>query len=348
MPKEKRTFPRLTLAWKPNSRLPATLAFKSPSRFSFRRLAWIAGSFAVAAHWASSIELPAQENDPCICVSVSSENPAVDERRGPSDDQTGPIPALDGSTEQPVPAEVQNFIRELALVLLPPKFDDEDGWGDEKKIESGLDIDFDDGKIKTHRRWKSVNHGSWIRASGSLVEPEKTMTLKIFRRAGADATEQIYRIQLLARANVSGTQQQWNHGVMFWSVTADAEADIQIDVNLKVRTDVVAKESGGSSLQIQPEVTHAVMRLNGFSLKRISHVRGGMAREFGEAFEGLVKLAVERQNKKLPSQINKALVKQKDKLQVPVDPGSLFDFFKGEEKKSDGKKGDGNDESQRK
>lgn len=244
------------------------------------------------------------------------------------------VPELtpDPSVEQPVPPEVQTFIRELVLVLLPPKFDDEDGWGDEKRIQSGLDIDFDDGKIKTHRRWKSVNHGSWIRASGSLVEPEKTMTLRIFRRMGAVPTEQIYRIQLLARANVSGTQQQWNHGVMFWSVSADAEADIQIDVNLRVRTDVVAKEGGGSSLQIQPEVTHAVMRLNGFALKRFSHVRGGMAREFGEAFEGIVRMAVDRQNKKLPKQINKALAKQKDKLQIPVDPGSLFDYFKDDAK----------------
>ena len=54
------------------------------------------------------------------------------------------------------------------------------------------------------------------------------------------------------------------------------------------------------------------MRLNGFSLKRFSHVRGGMAREFGEAFEGIVRMAVDRQNKKLPKQINKALAKQKD------------------------------------
>lgn len=295
--------------------------------------------FFAAGYWSSGTELLAQENVPTASVQGRRDFPARDEQDAPADPQAGKNPAIEVSTEQPVPAEVQNFIRELALVLLPPKFDDEDGWGDEKKIQSGLDIDFDDGKIKTHRRWKSVNHGSWIRASGSLVEPEKTMTLKIFRRAGADATEQIYRIQLLARANVSGTQQQWNHGVMFWSVTADAEADIQIDVNLKVRTDVVAKEGGGSSLQIQPEVTHAVMRLNGFSLKRISHVRGSMAREFGEAFEGLVKLAVDRQNKKLPSQINKALAKQKDKLQVPVDPGALFDFFRSEEKKSDGSKG---------
>ena len=291
----------------------------------------------------------------CLAAAVFTflNSPAVREACGQSFPVTPPPPSPDGAAaesdfeagqpavpeltpdptvEQPVPPEVQTFIRELALVLLPPKFDDEDGWGDEKRIQSGLDIGFDDGKIKTHRRWKSVNHGSWIRASGSLVEPEKTMTLRIFRRMGAVPTEQIYRIQLLARANVSGTQQQWNHGVMFWSVSADAEADIQIDVNLRVRTDVVSKEGGGSSLQIQAEVTHAVMRLNGFSLKRISHVRGGMAREFGEAFEGIVRMAVDRQNKKLPKQINKALAKQKDKLQIPVDPGSLFNYFKDDAK----------------
>lgn len=328
--------------------LPTSSALASSQRRSFRWLAWIAGCFVAAGYLAKDSDLRAQESVPSstardITARGSGEIPPVDQRGIQADAQAGENPAIEVSKEQPVPVEVQNFIRELALVLLPPKFDDEDGWGDEKKIQSGLDIDFDDGKIKTHRRWKSVNHGSWIRASGSLVEPEKTMTLRIFRRAGVDANEQIYRIQLLARANVSGTQQQWNHGVMFWSVTADAEADIQIDVNLKVRTGVIAKEGGGSSLQIQPEVTHAVMRLNGFSLKRISHVRGSMAREFGEAFEGLVKLAVERQNKKLPAQINKALAKQKDKLQVPVDPGALFDFFKGDEApksdKTDGSQG---------
>ena len=121
-----------------------------------------------------------------------------------------------------LPEEGQHFIRSVALILLPQRFDDEDGWGDEKRIQSGLNVDFDGGKLKTSRRWNMVNHGTWLRGSGELVDPANTFTLRAIQLPDPDEETQRYEIHTSAKLQVNGRQQQWNYGVMLWSISADA------------------------------------------------------------------------------------------------------------------------------
>ena len=39
-----------------------------------------------------------------------------------------------GTTRQEISREATDFIRGIALLLIPPEFEDDNGWGDEKKI----------------------------------------------------------------------------------------------------------------------------------------------------------------------------------------------------------------------
>ena len=56
-----------------------------------------------------------------------------------------------------IPREGIDFIRGVALLLIPQEFEDDDGWGDETKIQSGLNMRFDDGQLKTSRRNKKAD-----------------------------------------------------------------------------------------------------------------------------------------------------------------------------------------------
>ncbi len=227
-----------------------------------------------------------------------------------------------------LPDEGQLFIRSIALMLLPQKFDDEKGWGDEKRIQSGLNVDFDGGRLRTSRRWNMVNHGSWLQGSGELVDPAKTFSMKAAQLPDLDDRTQQYQVNVSAKMSVTGRQQQWNYGVMLWSISADATADINVEVTFDVKSEVVTTDTG-SRLRFLPNVTQAAARLDNFKLHRISHVKGTAVKGVGELVEELIQLRIKRENKDLAARINKALQKKADHFEVPFDIGGWFGIRPG-------------------
>lgn len=236
------------------------------------------------------------------------------------------VPAVSPSPDlnrRELPDEALQLIRDIAILLLPSKFEDEDGWGEEKRIQSGLSVDFEDGRLKTSRRWKNVNHGSWLQGSGELVEPESTFTVNAAMLPDpADRTHR-YEVRVSARLRVTGRQQQWNYGVMLWSLSADAMADVSLLLIVDVKSEVVSADQG-TRLRFQPNVTHAAASLDRFSLRRISHAKGVAVNEFGEWLEQLIRMRVQKENKDLAARINKAIRKKPDRLEVPLDFGEWF------------------------
>ncbi len=222
-----------------------------------------------------------------------------------------------------LPEEGQQFIRSIALLLIPTEFDDEDGWGDEKRIQSGLNVGFEDGRLETSRRWKNVNHGTWLRGSGELVEPEKFFKIKVTQLPDPHDGTKRYDIVVSARLNVTGQQQQWNLGVMLWSISADAMADLTFRTTVDTTAGIVATDKG-SMLRFQPTVKTASVHLDHFRLNRVSHVKGTIARQYGEVVEELIELRIKKENKSLAAKINKAIAKKQDDLQIPVDFGGWF------------------------
>ncbi|MFO1000633.1 MAG: hypothetical protein U0936_09850 [Planctomycetaceae bacterium] len=222
-----------------------------------------------------------------------------------------------------LPEEGQQFIRSVALILLPQKFDDEDGWGDEKRIQSGLNVDFDGGKLKTSRRWNMVNHGTWLRGFGELVDPEKTFTLRAIQLPDPDEETQRYEIHTSATLQVSGQQQQWNYGVMLWSISADAVVDLSLHAVLDVKSEVVTTDKG-TRLRFVPSVTQATAKMENFRLHRISHLQGYVIQAQGELVEELLQILLRHENRNLPDRINKALKENGEKLEIPLSIGELF------------------------
>ena len=222
-----------------------------------------------------------------------------------------------------LPEQGQQFIRSVALILLPQKFDDEDGWGDEKRIQSGLNVDFDGGKLKTSRRWNMVNHGTWLRGSGELVDPANTFTLRAIQLPDPDEETQRYEIHTSAKLQVNGRQQQWNYGVMLWSISADAVVDLSLHAVLDVKSEVVTTDKG-ARLRFVPTVTQATAKMENFRLQRISHLKGTVVQAHGEVIEELIQMRLRRENKDLPARINKAIQKKADRLEIPFDIGGWF------------------------
>lgn len=218
-----------------------------------------------------------------------------------------------------------SFFRGIALLLIPSEFDDDDGWGDTTKIQSGLNMRFEDGLLRTSRRWRHVNHGNWLRASGKLVDPEETFRLHVAQLPDHEQGTKRYEVDVSARLRVTGQQQQWTHGVLLWTISAEAVTDLKLHVILDVKSQVVQTDKG-TRLRFIPNVIQAEARLADYSLRRISHLKGKPVQEFGDLFENLARRRVERENAKLATRINTAIKKNAERLEIPFD---FADWFGG-------------------
>ena len=240
------------------------------------------------------------------------------------------------STRRELAPEAIDFIRGIALLLIPTEFDDDDGWGDKTKIQSGLNVRFDDGQIRTNRRWKHVNHGNWMRVTGKLVDPEERFLLQAAQLPDPEPGTKRYEVNVAAQIRATGQQQQWSHGVMLWSVSAEAVADVELHLVLDAKSQVIQTEKG-TRLRFLPKVTTAQARLRDYSLRRISRLKGKPVQEFGDLFEKLVRKRVNRENEKLATRINTALEKKPDRLEIPFDIADWFGVTKESEIKDGGK-----------
>lgn len=244
---------------------------------------------------------------------------------------SSPVSAQDVPTqtaeEMPLPPQAVQFLRGIAVMLLPERISDEDDWGREKRIQSGLDVDFDGLRIDTKRRWKNVNHGTWQRVDATLVNPKEhfQLGLAILPRKSEESPR--YRLNVSLRLRAVGRQQHWNYGVRLYSVSADATIDADIAADVEFRNEFVETDEG-RKLQVIPFVETASLKLRSFRLHRVSHAKGSAIRELGEAMEPIVERAVRRKSKKLAAKINGKVQKKPERFRIP---GSILAFLQRKE-----------------
>ncbi|MEZ6039367.1 MAG: hypothetical protein R3C20_02600 [Planctomycetaceae bacterium] len=245
-------------------------------------------------------------------------------------------PQGDGDSQPPMPVtlsdEAHDFLRGMILLLLPEEFSDDDGWGNQRRIQSGLNVDISRGKLHTSRRWKNVNHGVWARVSARLVNPENTFQLRVTQLP--NGTDEVaapsvgtgeftkpestrYSVECDVLVKAIGQRQQWNWGLSLWSVSADVDVGAKllalVNVGRTVRT-----IDGKVQLRITPVIDTAEIHITHFRVNRISHVKGNVAREIGEMFQPLVMHAVRKANSGLAGKINRKIEKLGDRLNIPL------------------------------
>lgn len=223
---------------------------------------------------------------------------------------------------KPADSQTTEFVRRIVLLVLPETFDDEKNWGAEKRIQSGLHMNMDGLELKTRRKWHHVNHGSWQRASGHLVDPRNQLKLQLSQAATGDSGLTVYELVVSARVFGTGQQQQWNRGVRLWSVSADAEADLTFRCHFEVRR-IVETKTSGTTLRFEPRVTQAEIQLDRFQLRRVSHMKGAAVREVGSWFEGMIRDRIRRENAKIVEKINRKLAEESSDFEIPFWFGKM-------------------------
>ena len=241
-------------------------------------------------------------------VCCGQQNPGLQ-----SDEFVEAEPAQSKVQPTPLPPATQQFLRGMALMLLPKVYSDDDDWNLHRKVQSGLNVDFQGGELKTSRRWKDVRHGLWKRVDARFVDPAKNFKLQIDVLPRRETHVPRYRIRTSIRVQAVARIQQWTLGARIYSLSADVDASLDLNADLHFRTTV--SETG--KLLVLPNIETATLQLREFWLRRVSHAKGPGIRETGRMMSGLIRRVVQRKGEKLPDKINRKVEKQPERFEVP-------------------------------
>lgn len=208
-------------------------------------------------------------------------------------------------------------LESILIPMIPETFEDNDDWGQEKRIQSGLNIRTRNGQVRTSRRWKTVNHGSWERISASLLNPDQTFRLELTQLPETASSILHYELQLSGQLRTFARQQQWSYGVMLWSVSAEADVEVSLTADFELQQEFCSSETG-TSLRFQPVVQNAYFTLHDFRARKISHSKGTVPRQIGEWAEPLIQREVQKLNRDLTSKLNRTLTKYSHQFDLPV------------------------------
>lgn len=220
------------------------------------------------------------------------------------------------------PAGTRSLLKSIIVEVLPEEFEETKKWGGTKKVWDGLHMRMDGLQLRTKRRWKEVNHGTWKRHRVTLVDPDQFLRAQVSNIQRESLGQLSFDLLLASRMNVYGRLQEWQLGLRLFSISAEATADVEINTHFTVETKLDASTIP-PGINIKPRVETAEVRLLDFDLHRVSKADGPVVEELGDSLKRTVRKELAKDNDKIVQRINRQLEKKEDDLHL-----SLQDLIK--------------------
>jgi len=216
-------------------------------------------------------------------------------------------------------ASLANAFARLIENAIPREYEKRKDWGRTKNITTGIRND----GFKLYRRKKPVNHGVWKHYTIRLIEPEKTLAVRIENLRAVDGGRIGFRMTLRARLDLWARIKVYHYGVHLIALetVGDAAVDLAFDCEIGVR---LKTSDGGAGVALDPRVVAAQVDITDFNLERISNAKGPIVREIGEELPRLIEH--ELQGEKLVAKLNRAIEKKRDRLELSF--GELLTYGK--------------------
>jgi len=215
---------------------------------------------------------------------------------------------------------ISGLIQHILVKNLPDEYEDTSKWGRTKDIWDGLTISRDGLRLKTKRRTKAVNHGSWEKYRAWLIDPPNELDIRVENSRTVVGKGIGFDLVVTARLGAIGRWSEWQLGVQIYSISAEAEAKVQLRLACEVG---LSLDLSGLPVAVllEPNVSDAHLELVDFRLNRISKLDGPLARELGRGLRDVLRKEIARRRSKLVTRINAQIDKNRDKLRFSLNAG---------------------------
>ena len=219
------------------------------------------------------------------------------------------------------PEEARELLQwgvDMVRQLLPETYTSDKHWAKKKRIQVGIKLRAEDGKLKTSRRHTEVGHGRWVRYTVRLRDPTDPNQLEI--RVLSAEMDDAGRLQLAAEVDLMVDldlhQQRWNLGTRLWRFSVDAEAKLRLEISGSVGFDFDITRIPPDVL-ISPQVDSARVDLADLKVKRISKLNGDIAESVGDLAASVIRHEyLPKQDAKLVDKLNRQIERKRDRLRI--------------------------------
>ncbi len=205
----------------------------------------------------------------------------------------------------------------VILENIPHRYEDKRDWGMTSERWDGLHIQLDGLKLKTKRRKKTVNHGTWKMYRIDLVNPNEEFRVRLENGRITDDGFVSFDLVTTAKLHAFGRVSKWVKGVQLYSFSADADAKAQLRLACRFAVGLDPTKLPPDIVFV-PEVTGADLRLVEFEVQRISDVGGKIAEELGRGVRRIVEDKLDEKRDKLVERINRKLGEKDDDLRLSL------------------------------
>jgi hypothetical protein len=219
---------------------------------------------------------------------------------------------------------------------IPETFDGNDNWGDTARVLDGWRIERHGLQFKTKRRWKEVNHGTWLRYEVTPINPDTELILKIVSIKPGDGGKLLVSVTADSPIHATGRLAEWRYDIQLASFDAAATADVHVDATISLSPKIDTSEFPPAVLLV-PKVETAALDISNFKLHRVSKVGGSFVSVLSGGLEKAITLGLDQKQNKIVSAINKKIEAKQDRFKVSLAEmaksqwGDLRDFVRGAE-----------------
>ncbi len=244
----------------------------------------------------------------------------------------GEIESLPTATESPVivpPEEatqketldagkqIDDLLTRLVLGHLPHDFNQDKDWGAQAERFDGLKVRRKGLQIRTKRKKKMVNHGSWKKFNVSLVDPKNRFSVAVKNMREADEGKVAFDLHCRSDLKLDGRIANWVKGVQLYSLSLDGKARVALEVTIELET-VMDVTKFPPDLIFRPRATAAHLDVEDFRIDRISKVGGEVAQQATRWARSVMEEKIESEEVKLIERINEDLKKNEKKLRLSL------------------------------
>lgn len=209
----------------------------------------------------------------------------------------------------------KRLLRDLALAAIPERYNDEKRWGKQKRVWNGVHISLDGLRVKTKRKWRDVNHGTWERYQAWLIDPEEQFDLRIENIRPTEGGRIAFDIFIDAHLGLFARLSEWQVGVQLISLSTDAEAVVRMRMTCEASMSFDF-EDFVPAVVIEPEITAADLTLVSFDLQRISNLHGPGVEQLGRKLHKVLQDEINDRRPKLVEKANRQIEKNRHKLRL--------------------------------
>ena len=213
--------------------------------------------------------------------------------------------------------ELDSLITTMVLGAIPHTFKEDKDWGGQDERWDGIKFRREGLRIKTNRRKKMVNHGTWKKYSAQLLNPEEEFSIAVKNMRETKDEKVAFDVHFSAHLAIDGRQSKWVKGVQLYSFSAQGHTKVRlvVGVELGVSMDI---NNFPPDLVFFPVAKQANLIVDEFRIDRVSKAGGEFAQQVSKSVRKSLDEKLAKKEAKLVEKINKEFAKNQSKLRLSV------------------------------